>query len=104
MEKQILCSKEIIKRIDYFREKKGMSAYKLGMLLGHAKTYYYRIQNNEIQLSMEGFLEILEILDVSLIEFASPNNYLENQEFLKLFTNLSKENKLVITELMKKLN
>ena len=50
-----LNQKEIIERIGYFRAKKNISAYKLGMQLGHRKTYFYRVESGQIKLSLEAF-------------------------------------------------
>ena len=42
-----LTKKDVIDRIGYFRSKKNMSAYKLGIELGHSKTYFYRIESGK---------------------------------------------------------
>ncbi len=62
MENKSLTKKEIIDRIGYFRNLRNMSAYKLGMELGHSKTYFYRIESGEIQLILDMLLEVLDIL------------------------------------------
>ena len=98
-----LSKKEIINRIGYFRDLRNISAYKLGILLGHSKTYFYRIESGEIQLTIDMFLDILEILQVTTTEFFSPMIKDENFELLNFITNLSSENKQTILDLMKKL-
>lgn len=47
MENINLSKKEIINRIGYFRNLRNISAYKLGLELGHSKTYFYRVESGE---------------------------------------------------------
>lgn len=103
MIKTNLSHKEIIDRIDYFRTKKNISAYKLGMLLGHSKTYFYRIESGEIQLTLNNFLEILEILNISTSEFFSPIIEEQDKLLFEKIKNLSPDNKRTISELLKNL-
>ncbi len=98
-----LSKKEIIDRIGYFRNLKNMSAYKLGMELGHAKTYFYRIESGEIQLTLDVLLEVLDILNVSTTEFFCPTLKEDEIELLDMISNLSTENKKMILDLVKKL-
>jgi len=97
-----LSKNEIINRIKYFRQQRKISAYKLGMELGHSKTYFYRIESGEIQLTLEMFLDILDILKVSTSEFFCPIIN-EDKEVLNLYNNLSVDGKQTILDLMKKL-
>lgn len=104
MENMNLSKQDIINRISYFRNKKNISAYKLGLELGHAKTYFYRIESGEIELSIDGLLDVLQILGVSTAEFFCP--FLENQD-IELFNqikSMSDENKKTIQDLIYKLN
>lgn len=103
MNKVSLSKQEILNRIGYFRNKKNMSAYKLGQELGHSKTYFYRVESGEIQLTIEMLLEILEILDVSTTEFFCPSLTEIDQTFTREFANLSNENKKTIIDLISKL-
>lgn len=98
-----LSKKEILDRIGYFRNKKNFSSYKLGLELGHSKSYFYRIESGEIQLSLDKFLEVLDILEVTTTEFFCPILNEEDKEILDMINNLSIENKQTITDLIKKL-
>ena len=98
-----LSKKEIINRIGYFRDLRNISAYKLGILLGHSKTYFYRIESGEIQLTLDTFLEILEILQVTTTEFFSPILNENNFELLHEINSLSDENKKIVADLIRKL-
>ena len=103
MENLNLSKKEIIDRIGYFRNKRNISAYKLGIELGHSKTYFYRIESGEIQLTVDMLLEILDILQVSTTEFFCPTLKEDDLNLLNLIDNLSPENKQTIIDLTKKL-
>ena len=103
MENINLSKKEIIERIGYFRNLKKISAYKLGLELGHSKTYFYRIESGEIQLTLDMLLEVLEILQVSTTEFFCPIINKEDKNFLEIFNSLSDDSKQTILDLMKKI-
>ena len=103
MENLNLSKKEIIERIGYFRNKRNISAYKLGIELGHSKTYFYRIESGEIQLTVDMLLEILDILQVTTTEFFSPIIKEEDKLLFDMISNLSYENKQTIIDLIKKL-
>lgn len=98
-----LTKREILDRIGYFRAKRNMSAYRLGTELGHSKTYFYRIESGEIQLTLDKLLEILEILNVSTTEFFCPSLKEDDLTMLNLINDLSDENKQTIIGLIKKL-
>lgn len=103
MENINLSKKEIIERIGYFRNLKKISAYKLGMELGHSKTYFYRIESGEIQLTLDILLDVLEILQVTTTEFFCPMLTKEDKNVLETFNSLSSDSKQTILDLMKKL-
>ncbi len=98
-----LSKKQIIERIGYFRNKRNISAYKLGVELGHSKTYFYRIESGEIQLTLDLLLEVLDVLQVSTTEFFCPTLKEEDKVLLDMIDNLSTENKQTIIDLIKKL-
>ncbi|MBR2376566.1 MAG: helix-turn-helix transcriptional regulator [Clostridia bacterium] len=103
MENINLSKKEIIERIGYFRNLKKISAYKLGMELGHSKTYFYRIESGEIQLTLDILLDVLDILQVTTTEFFCPTLTSEDKNVLEMFNGLSSDSKQTILDLMKKL-
>ena len=103
MEKLNLSKKEIIERIGYFRNQRNISAYKLGIELGHSKTYFYRIESGEIQLTVDMLLEILDVLQVTTTEFFCPTLKEDDKVLLDMIGDLSQENKQTIMDLIKKL-
>ena len=103
MENINLNKKEILNRISYYRTKRNISAYKLGLELGHSKTYFYRIESGEIQLTLDTLLEILDILQVTTTEFFCPIIDDSDKKLLEEFNHLSTDSKQTILDLMKKL-
>lgn len=103
MDKVTLSKKDIIDRIGYFRNMRNISAYKLGMALGHSKTYFYRIESGEIQLTLDMLLEILDILQVTTTEFFCPTLKEDDKVLVDMINELSLENKQMILDLIKKL-
>lgn len=98
-----LTKKEIIDRIGYFKNLRNMTSYKLGMELGHSKTYFYRIESGEIQLTLDILLDVLNILNVTTTEFFCPTLNQQDTITLEMINNLSTENKQTIIDLIKKL-
>ena len=103
MENLNLSKKEIIDRIGYFKNLRNMTSYKLGMELGHSKTYFYRIESGEIQLTIDLLLDVLNILQVTTTEFFCPTLQENDKAILEMINNLSAENKSTIIDLIKKL-
>ena len=103
MENINLSKKEIIERIGYFRNQRNISAYKLSMELGHSKTYFYRIESGEIQLTLDMLLEVLEILQITTTEFFCPTLKEDDKVLLDMIGSLSLENKQTILDLIRKL-
>lgn len=103
MKYENLDKEEILNRIGYFRNKKNMTAYKLGMQLGHSKTYFYRIESGEIQLTIDMLLDVLDLLGVTTSEFFCPYISYEDKDLIQKVLNLSSENKQTISELIEKL-
>lgn len=98
-----LSKNEILARIGYFRNKKNISAYKLGLELGHSKTYFYRVESGEIALTIDTFLEILDILQITTTEFFCPDvaQLDEYKEFFDLLNSFSKEEQKSILTFLK---
>ncbi len=94
---------EIIARIGYFRNKKNITAYDLSLQLGHSKNYFYRIESGENALTMELFLKVLEILELTPLEFFYPNTetFASDMADLKLLKSLSAEERSSIMTLLK---
>lgn len=97
-----LTKEEIIQRISYFRTKRGLSAYEMGLRMGHSENYFYRIESGEINLNLEGLLDILAILDVSTSEFFYPDveNFDTDNELLIKFKPLTEEEKKSLITLL----
>lgn len=102
MKNENLTKQQIIDRLGQYRTQKKLSAYDLGTKLGHAKTYIYRIESGEIKLTLDSFLEILEVMDISTHDFFCFNSPLD-QKLFNAFQGLSAENKELVLTLAEKL-
>ena len=89
--------KNILYKIGYYRNKKNMSAYALSLALGKEQSYMYRVEKGDIMISLQIFLDILTILDVSTFEFFCRDVY-KDVENIKLLKSLNeKETEAVLT-------
>lgn len=102
MRNENLSNKEILYRIGYFKNLKNISSYKLGLLLGHSETYFYRIESGKIQLTMPTFLEVLDILEVTTSEFFCPFIE-EDKALIEKLQKTSEKNKTIINDILDKL-
>ena len=102
--KNNLTKEEIISRIGYFRNKRNISAYRLGMELGHAKSYFYKIEKGEISLTVENLLEILDCLGVTTSEFFYDDfeNFQRDMAILRLTKDLEDDQLNSLEILLKK--
>ena len=73
------------------------------MELGHSKTYFYRIESGEIQLTLDMLLEVLDVLQVTTAEFFCPTLKEDDKVLFDMISDLSPENKQTIIDLIKKL-
>ena len=96
--------KEIVDRLSLIRTSKNLSARELGLMLGNSETYFYKIENGSIILTLPKFLEILNTLEISTEEFFYDDfqNYKIDKEQLKIIKSLSKEELQALTLLLKR--
>lgn len=102
MEKLNYTKEEIINKIGRLRTSKNITAYKLSKELGHSKTYFYRVENGAIQLSLENFLDVLDILGVTTSEFFCPFLTNEVLEIISIFNKLSEKDRTTVKEILYK--
>ena len=60
---------QIIERLKLIRMRNHLSAKDLGKLLGNSYTYFYKVEDGSIILSMPKLLEVLQLLGVTTEEF-----------------------------------
>ena len=99
-----MTEKQIIEKIGYYLNLRNISSYKLGYMLGHAKTYFYRIESGEIQLTLQTFLEILDILQVSTEEFFENQVKNNEKELFEIYNRLSYESKQALLTIARQLH
>ena len=96
--------KQIIERLSYLRTKKNLSSRAFGQMLGHSDTYFYKVENGSIIISLPQFIEMLDALEITPAEFFYPDieNYKRDMEVLNLTKSLSKEELEALTMLLKR--
>lgn len=94
-----ITKKDILLRIEELRTKKGISPSEIAAKLGHAKTYIYRIETGEIELSVDTFLKILDILNTSPAQFFAPSTQSADQALLTALDGISEQSKALILQL-----
>ncbi len=94
---------EVVRRISYFRNKAGLSARDLSLMLGKNESYINKLEIKEFNLPVKVLLDILECLGVSVEEFFSSNyeNFKTENELRGLIKNLSKEQMEALLKLLK---
>ncbi len=103
MKKYNLTKQDILGRIGYFKNKKGISSYELSLRLGHNKTYFYRVESGEINLTIDQLLQVLEILGVSTFEFFYPDldGYNDDLKNLDILNSLNEDEKQSLMTILK---
>lgn len=97
---------EVIERLKTIRMRKHLSAKDLGKMLGNSYTYFYKVEDGSIILSVPKLLEVLQLLDVSVEEFFHDDmdNYRLDKEILELSKSIAKPEVDTMLHLMKKRN
>lgn len=96
---------DIIYRIGYFRNKNNISARDLSLQLGYSESEINRIERKTIKLKVSTLLNILEMFNITPIEFFYPNpeDYEIDMELLDLFSQLKNEDKKSLIQLISKI-
>lgn len=95
--------KEIIKRINYFRNRKNMSARALSDAIDKSENYINRLENVGINLPITVLLEIINALEISPEEFFSRNfrTYRNDNELYNLIKDMPEDKKQSLTNFIK---
>ena len=101
-----LDNKDVLYRIGHFRLEKNLSARDLSLTLDKGSSFINRIEHEVTGLKVDTLLKILEVFNISPLEFFYPttSNFSQDMEILDKFSKLSQENKIFVLELIKKLN
>lgn len=104
MNKEKMSKLEVLKRLNYFVENCPISRYEISLRLGNNDNYMSRVLNGWNNLSMNKFLDILEILELTPEEFfaADYKNYKQNAELLELVSSLNDDEKASLSTILKK--
>lgn len=99
--------KDIAIRIGAFRQKANLSARSLSLLIEKADGYINRIETTTEHLpSMETFIMIIKACGITPEQFFyhNPKTYESDMQLLKIFENLSEENREHLIALLKNLH
>lgn len=98
--------KQIVERLSLIRTEKNLSARELGLRLGNSETYFYKIENGSIILSMPKLLEILDLFNISTEEFfyEDMQRFEKDQEILRITKSLTSEELDSLIVLLKRKN
>lgn len=94
--------KYLINKVGYFRNKAGLSARALSLMVGKSTSYISKFEMGEINLPSELLFDIISACGVTLEEFFYENeqDYEKNKLLFQKFKKLSDENKDLIMRLM----
>lgn len=97
---------QIIERLKLIRMRNHISAKDLGKLLGNSYTYFYKVEDGSIILSMPKLLEVLQLLGVTTEEFFYDDfeNYKIDKEILEISKSLTKPEIDTMYHLLRKRN
>ena len=96
--------KEILSRIGYVRNKANLSAREVSQRMGMSPQYVAQLESGRIVLTVEKFLQILEICEFPIDRFFSSNiaDYKIDNELKSLIESLPSDKKKNIIEFIKK--
>ena len=98
--------KQIVERLSLIRTRKNLSSREFGRMLGNSDTYFYKVEDKSIILTVPKFLETLEALEINTEEFFYKDfdNYKRDKEILEITKSLSKEELEALILLLKRKN
>lgn len=62
--------KQIIERLSLIRTRKNLSSREFGRMLGNSDTYFYKVEDGSIIISLPKLLEMLELWRLILKNFS----------------------------------
>lgn len=65
--------KQIIERLSLIRTRKNLSSREFGRMLGNSDTYFYKVEDGSIIISLPKLLEMLELWRLILKNFSIMN-------------------------------
>lgn len=94
---------EVLKRLQYFRNKNHLSARETSLRLGLSESFMNRIERNAIELKVSTLLNFMELIGITPQEFfySKPEHYKADKELLEQICKLSFESKESLKKLIK---
>ncbi len=97
--------RDVLFRIGYFRNKNGLSARETSLRMGASQSFINRIERNTVELRVSTLLDFMDIVNITPEEFfyPDPEKFEEDRALLEEISELSDENKKIVSELIRKL-
>ena len=98
--------KEIVERINYFRNLQNLSARELSLRIGKHSGYINKLESKDFNLPVEVLLQIIDELNISVDDFFGLGNKYnkETKQLIDKFNKLNNNNKQTILDLVDKLS
>ncbi len=99
-----LSYKEVLFRLGYFRNKRNLSSRETSLRLFASPGHFNRVERGKIELKMKTFLDFLDIVEISPMEFFYPNpeNFERDKELIEIIKSLDEDKKKTLLEVAKK--
>lgn len=96
---------DVLARLGYFRNKNNLSSREVSARLDASSGHFNRIERGNVELKMKTFLDFLEIVNISPIEFfyPKPENYEKDKELLEAIFTLSDDKKQTLLDVARKM-
>lgn len=95
--------KFLINRLGYLRLRANISARELSQRLGKSIAYIAKFDNGDFSIPAEVLFDAIEICEGSIEEFfwEDITKYKEQKNLIEIFEKLSKENKIMLLNIIK---
>ncbi len=96
--------KEVVLRISFFRNKKGLTARELSLMIGKSESYINRLEAQPFNIPITTMFDILSALEVEPEEFFAPNykTYKRDNELYELISSMPADKKENLIQFIKK--
>lgn len=91
---------DFFNRISIFLVRNDMTEGELSLKLGFPKYYFTRLKKGEVPFTIDIFIKVLEILNISTTEFFIKENIL----FIEAYNNLPIDDKLLVKKIVYELS
>lgn len=96
--------KEIVLRLGYFRTKKNLSCREVSLRMGYSESWYYRVEEGKIDISVSTLMRLCELFEISPAElfYYDINKIDEDRKINRIIPKLSKDEKDSLCNIIKR--